>query len=516
MAVTSYNISILTLEDCPIRYDNSTTVLNILRCWRNHHSTSNTCLKCGQRLSFDLNFTLCCQHFYFTPVSTYIPQSIAIRTPHHYFVPKSLHIQLKKLHISSDQHFLIIPDPIYWQISSTLIYERVLKYVQTSDTKKTFHLYKEVQEAFLNHGSLSKRSEGKHTYFRKIALAKRSKLTIRAMIVPAPFLNPNQILIPQSMGEMFNIKDKWLILNRMPSLLPENFVALKVVGYWPHECFGIPNEILEQINGDYDGDELNGYLILNLQSQAECEAILNSECNIHSYTMGLKLNPCHDMLVVYYIRYDEIDFLPYKNRNLHETLKVIYDLYGSKVCFDSIVRLKNYYLEVMQKDLLFAITCQELEHMVDICENKTFEEFQQLCQGEQGCLATQIAANAKGTLYHLYQLVGSVGYQYAKNTTMTLGHTIQSSFWHGLNPVELVIHAQSGMDALICSSSISSVGYSYFKLINNLHSWQVNYKGELIDGSTVLEEDVLNILHSEDLLSKHSFQALISKYLTAN
>lgn len=531
MAVTHYKISVLEYQDCPIKYDDIDVVLNILKCWRNNHTTANACSKCSNVLHFELNFKLCCDNLYFKPVNEYIVQSLAVYTPGHSFLPKSLKDNLKKMKIKINQDFLILPDPIYWQISSTLIYERALKYAfeqkngkrskkqkivveRKKNSQEDIYMYGKVQSAFLNHGSLNQRSEGKNTFFRKIALAKRSELTIRAMIVPAPFLKPNEIIIPEIMESKLKLKGKWLIVNRMPSLLPENFLALKVVNHWPHDCFGIPLEVVGQMNADFDGDEINGYVVHNAQSQAECEVILNSECNMQSYTMGIKLSPSHDMLVVYYLKYDEINFLPYKNRDLHQTLKVIYDLYGSKVCFDSIVKLKEYYLNVMQNEILYAITYKEIQDLENLARGLTYEEFENAVKDKNmGCLTTQILAKAKGTYYHLYQLVGSVGLQYAKNTIITLDNNIKSSFMQGLNPVELVVHAQAGIDALISSSGISSVGYIYFKLINNLHNWMVNYKGELVDGDTIIEEDILNILHFEDMLSKPSFEELIRKYL---
>ncbi|GFS28926.1 RPOLA_N domain-containing protein [Nephila pilipes] len=124
------------------------------------------------------------------------------------------------------------------------------------------------------------------------------------MIIPAPFLKPNEFIIPYSIEKELCLKGKWIILNLMPSLTPENFVGLKVVGHWLHYCFGIPLEIAQQMNADFDGDECNAYVVLNPQSQAECETILNSENNLSSFTMELKLAPCHDMLVTYYLKYN--------------------------------------------------------------------------------------------------------------------------------------------------------------------------------------------------------------------
>lgn len=527
MAVTSYKISVLNYTDCPVRYDNPNDVLNILKCWRNNHTTESVCSKCFKSLFFATNFTTCCNSFYFKPLEHYVVQSLAIYTPRHAFLPKNLKDQLQRLKIKAHQNFIVLPDPIYWQISSTLVYEFVLKYVTGKNTKKyklkkrsrseaNAYMYNKLQSAFINHGSLNHRSEGKNTYFRKIALAKRTKLMFRAVAVPAPFLNPNEVIIPNYIEEKMKLKGKWVLVNRMPSLLPENMLALKVVGGWNHYSVGLNLQILPNLQLDFDGDIVYCYILQSLLSQAECEVILNSENTLSSFTMGLKLSPNQDMLVVYYLKYDDIHFLPYKTRNLSETFRVIHDLYGSKVCFDNIVKLKNYYLDVMQNDMLYCITYKEIQDLEVLCKELSFEDFEILMKNSNplGCLTTQILANAKGSFYHAYQLVGSVGLQYARNSTITLNTYIESSFLEGLSPTELAVHAQSGIDGFISSSNISSAGYNYFKLIHNLHPWIVNYKGQVVDGNQIVEDDVANFMHFEDFLAKPAFTELISQHLT--
>ncbi|GFT61756.1 RPOLA_N domain-containing protein [Trichonephila clavipes] len=438
---------------------------------------------------------------------------------------ETLQKQIEKYKIETYQEFIVFPDPQYWQITSTLIYDRVLNFVKglpinkragiLDKPKPPSYYYKQMQNTFLNHGSLAQRSEGKNTYFRRIALAKRAELTLRAMIIPAPFLKPNEIIIPASIEKDLHLKGKWIILNRMPSLTPENFVGLKVVSNWPHYCFGIPLEIAQQMNADFDGDECNAYVVLNPQSQAECETILNSEYNISSFTMELKLTPCHDMLVTYYLKYNDITFLPFKNPSLHKTFRVIYDLYGSKKCFEIIDKMREYYLHYTQNEILFALSLQDILYLEKLAKNKTFEEFLKLVKNcSDNCLTIQIKSGAKGTFYHLYQLVGSVGFQYTQYSDSFFNPDIKSSFLKGLSPTELVIHAQAGFDASINTSAVWVPGYNFFKLCNNLQDLTVNYLGQLVDKQTIIANDVVTEMHCEDLISTLSFKELINKYLT--
>lgn len=522
MSVTQYTIRLLQYKDCDLQL-RPEHLRYIIKAWRTSHCTSDTCTVCNKTIDFDeFNYMICCNNFYFKPTKTYIIKSLAITTPGFHFLPEALKRTLLKLKIEIKQDFIIIPDPIYWQISSTLVYDRVIKYVLGEDGKKRklsenvktpAIYYKQMQNAFLNHGSFSQRSEGKNTYFRKIALAKRCEFTARAMIIPAPFLKANEIIIPDEMEKESKLLKKWIILNRMPSLLPENFVALRVVGSWPHYCFGIPLEIAPQLNADFDGDECNAYIIKSAMAQAECETILNSESNMSSFTMGLKLTPCHDMLVTYYLKYNEIDFLPYKNRNLQKTFKVIYDLYGSQKCFECIDKMRKFYLDKMQNDFLFTLSYQEFLELEKIQSTDLEDFIEKIKKLPNTCLLTQVRSGAKGTFLHLYQLVKSVGLQYFEYTEPILKPVVESSFLKGLTPAEMVVHAQAGFDALINTSEVWRPGYDFFKLSNNLQNLEVNYKGQIVDKDNIIADDALQMLYHEDLMSKESFTELIEQYL---
>lgn len=521
MAVVTYTIRVLDINDCKLQYT-PVQVKHLLQAWRNHHSTSSTCVKCEEILTFEKNFKICCNSLFFTPVEPYIVQSIAVLTPGYSFLPTTLERAMIKEQMAIHQDFVIIPDPLYWQVTATLVYDRVMNYVMglpPSKRKKNFDTpkhpsfyYKQMQSAFLYHGSYSQRSEGKNTYFRKIALAKRCEFTARAMIVPAPFLKANEIMIPNSMEQELKIKNKWLIINRMPSLLPENFVALRVVNSWNHDCFGIPLEIAPQMNADFDGDEVNAYIVKSFQAQAECEAILNSETNISSFTMGLKLTPCHDMLITYYLKYKDINFLPYKHRNLQKTFKVIFDLYGSKECFKCFDQMREYYLNATQNDFLFTLSFSEILELKKLATS--LEEFiDKLKNAPDNCLLTQIRSGAKGSFIHLYQLVGAVGLQCTDYTKPLVNPYIKSSFFDGLTPMELVIHAQAGFEALINTSEVWRPGYNFFKLSNNLQNVEVNHLGQVVDKNHIISDDSVKMMYYEDVLSKESFQELITKYV---
>ncbi|GFV83513.1 uncharacterized protein TNCV_985451 [Trichonephila clavipes] len=102
-------------------------------------------------------------------------------------------------------------------------------------------------------------------------------------------------------------------------------------------------------------------------------------------------------------------------------------------------------------------------------------------------------------------MFGSIGYQ---NDVF-----VKHSFWEGLRANEAVVHAKTATEALSNASKIWEPGYSYYKMVYNLQGLYVDYKGRLMDGETVIENDVLNVFHYTDVMSVEGFQHLLDTTL---
>lgn len=292
----------------------------------------------------------------------------------------------------------------------------------------------------------------------------------------------------------------------MPSLQPENFIALQIVSPgWEYDCFGIPLEVVQAMNADFDGDECNLYVVPNPQSQAECAIILNPEFELGSFVMeGPKLTPSQDMLVAYYLKYHDIDFLPYKHVNLEKTFRVLYDMYGSRQAFGYIDRMRCFYLDVLQNEICFALTLEEMKNLFRWGRGSP-EEFQTKAKNSRGCLVSQVMSEAKGSFEHLYQMFGAIGYQN--------GVYISHSFWEGLDANEAIHHAKTATEALSKTSKIWEPGYSYSKMVHSLQGLHMDYEGRLMDGDMVIENDILDAIHYTDVMSVEGFQFLLEKIL---
>ena len=516
MAVTRYRFSLLELRDCCVTL-RAREVLGLLRAWRRNNSFGHVCTECDKPLPEFEAYVVCCQQFYFNDrLNVYPVCPIGISTPGYTFVLSQLQRMIAQRKLKTLQDFLVIPDPIYWQLSSTLIYEKVLKFVlgipmtcrtqNIQPASKAPIFYRQVQEAPLNYGSLEARSCGKATLIRQAAFGKRCRYSMRGMIVPDASLRPNEIRIPDSIVEKFGLRGQWIILNRMPSLQPENFVGLRVPldgPSWPYDCFGIPLEILESINGDFDGDEANIYLVPSLLCQAECAVILNPERQMRSFVTGLKLTPCQDMLVAYYLFYNETEsILPIRfEGELKKSLQSICEMYGSERAFYALNEMRLFYLDRLQNRTCFSLTLYEMRKIGEMLRKgedvRTF-----VCT-----LTTQIFALAKGNFESLKQMYGSVGLQ--------SGVDVNSSFMDGLKEEEAAAHGRTSLYALFLVSYIWQPGYGYQKLMSNCHGLVVSYAGSILDGAKrIIFKDGLKALFFEDVMTVATFFCFYNKYFS--
>ncbi|GFQ67478.1 RPOLA_N domain-containing protein [Trichonephila clavata] len=139
MSVEQYSFSILSFKDCP---DQKTPeqVIELLKAWRKAHPFADKCSVCKTFLPL-ISYTLCYGHFYYNnQFKTYPVQSFAVHTPKYAFklpILKRLKTQAK---LKMDQDFLVLPDPIFWQMVSTLVYEKIMKFVQGLPMTKPFNL----------------------------------------------------------------------------------------------------------------------------------------------------------------------------------------------------------------------------------------------------------------------------------------------------------------------------------------------------------------------------------------
>jgi hypothetical protein len=268
---------------------------------------------------------------------------------------------------------------------------------------------------------------------------------------------------------------EYCVINRMPSLYPENFSGHKIALVWDKNCIGIPDTIMKGHNADFDGDEMNLFFCQTLGAQMEIYKLLNCEQNMWSGTMphGIKLYPSKDMEQIF--------------PDCAKQLAAYFSLYGSRRCFREFVKLSKFAKMYTTKKPL-SINIEQLDKF---CTE--FEEFEKQLE----TLDIKANINSSVTVIHLWQAFVRMGHVYfpeylSKTHDVLPDSYIKGNLYQGLSPYEQLVHSQSGFCNMVCASNdISEAGYLQHKLCHNLLDVLVDKDFNLVEGNRVITKDPL-------------------------
>ncbi len=143
-------------------------------------------------------------------------------------------------------------------------------------------------------GTIAGRLSGKHGMLWRDLLGRRTEMSARAVIVPAPELDVEQVGLPRAIWDAFEL-DRTIgadlqtgdvvVINRQPSLHPYNLVALRAV---PDDTDAVRiNPLLcTAIAGDFDGDAVTVHAPVSSAARAEAWASLRPAASLRSAARG--------------------------------------------------------------------------------------------------------------------------------------------------------------------------------------------------------------------------------------
>ncbi|KAI1308190.1 hypothetical protein HDE_00491 [Halotydeus destructor] len=113
--------------------------------------------------------------------------------------------------------------------------------------------YCAVQNESLNYGSLNRRKQGKFSIEKTYVSSKRTKKSARAMITPDVNLKANEVSVPFEIYRRLGGQEcgRFALLNRMPSIRPENLTGNIVVRCNGGNTIGIPLGITQGSTHQY-------------------------------------------------------------------------------------------------------------------------------------------------------------------------------------------------------------------------------------------------------------------------
>jgi hypothetical protein len=123
--------------------------------------------------------------------------------------------------------------------------------------------------------SVASRLNGKRGLLRRALRGRDTDYAARGVMVPEPTRDPETIGIPQGVAHVLGLdrgSDQVVLVNRQPTLLPTNLVALKaeiVEG----SAFRIHPLLCERLAGDFDGDEITVHRPVSAEASGEAWAL---------------------------------------------------------------------------------------------------------------------------------------------------------------------------------------------------------------------------------------------------
>lgn len=193
--------------------------------------------------------------------------------------------------------------------------EQMKTAIQRSLSSAYIHLFKEKLEIAVNRlfllgkkengklmKSISHLLKGKEGLLRQSILGKRCNYSGRAVIVPDPYIEMDEVVIPWEIGRLlypddkidFKIEDqnrralpdRYLVITRAPSLHKYSVQAFKPVIEGGHKAIKINPAICQPFNADFDGDQMSIFVVNDKRSITEVKDKLLPQRNLVSVAGG--------------------------------------------------------------------------------------------------------------------------------------------------------------------------------------------------------------------------------------
>lgn len=353
-------------------------------------------------------------------------------------------------------------------------------------------------------------------------------------------IKPHQVLPGNTFYRLCQEGDMVLI-NRQPSLSKYSIMSFKVAR-GTSEVMMINPCITPAFNADFDGDEMNVFLLDDVRSTVEVRGILNVENNAEciqpvqdtitgSYMMS-KDNNTYDDFDNYYM-YASTSFDHFKRckktRRLSGVLSLCFDedfsvdldgiVVRDGILEKGIMTKKNIMkimscikdkckfinslqkitsLWLMENGLSVSVTNYKKKCDFTIVDDAEEDEMEyaieylrstQTIEGE-GHLKDIVDSGAKGQPMNIIQMCSYLGQQYISGDRPNLHGNrgfIKSSYIDGLNPTEYFIHQMAAREGVVNTGvSTSETGYLGRRATKMVSDVVTSYGGMVVEGNQII------------------------------
>lgn len=353
---------------------------------------------------------------------------------------------------------------------------------------------------------------GKNGVFRNIALGKRVNRSGRAVIVPDPVIPVNTIRLPAKIWDVMATEGEdeiTVCINRQPSLSKYSILSFRAIRHTISDVIFINPCITPAFNADFDGDEMNVFLLDHASSRSEMKELISVDNNMISYESGRPIvYPVQDVITGCYlmtvrpvpvdrVEMDEAAMIcgkdpsryPMTSRGLlsmtlPSTLE--YDERGIRIEHGILVHgtiRKGDLLDILRhvdthvETLLQRVVCSWIfKHGLSATMGD--------CLDQRHHLLDMIESGSKGNMRNYQSITKRVGDQYVMGRIIGTCH---ASYLEGLSPDEYFIHQMAAREGVVNTGvNTASTGYLSRRGCKKMSEIVVSYDGTVVDGSKIV------------------------------
>lgn len=461
------------------------------------------------------------------------------------------------------------PEDMEWSSEFQKLYDNFMQLMRAK--KKNV---RDISIAYTNIIGLNKQNgvikilSGKDGIFRKIMMGKRLENSARAVIVGDPSLQLDQVAVPKIIAEQFkvlvccttankkflrdlatknklwwdktddNVKpinilpgmyfrrslidDDLVLLNRQPSLSRFSLMCFRVKQRIDDaNTFGINPQVTAPFNADFDGDEMNIFMLsnstemYNLCHLSKCIRADNVKSTIlvpvQDVVTGCYLMSLKDMSVSKQVWADCASYSDKNITNMKYTTRNILSLYIPNYNNEIITKkvLTNILYELNEKALQTLYVLQRvvekwletyglsvpLQSLVtdrlEKLENESPDDFRERCYKKvekdlsDTSVMHMINSGAKGSITHMSHMTIALGQQYIRGNQGVFCH---GSYLSGLPPDEFFGHQMAAREGVVSTGTSTAItGYLNRKACKIMADTKTQYNNTVADNYGVVE-----------------------------
>ena len=331
---------------------------------------------------------------------------------------------------------------------------------------------------------------GKNGIFRNTALGKRVNRSGRCVIVPDPFLPVDTVALPEKIWNVMKShpddarRSKHVCINRQPSLSKYSIMSFRAIQQSRGDVMYIHPCITPAFNADFDGDEMNVYLLDHPSSRAELVDLVSVNNNIVSYQSGLpSVYPVQDVITGCYMMTSR-DIAMTSWDRMEIAMITSHDVRTFGEWFEAMLPGYQCGQVLTRHALLRLLTRVDLTVQAQLHQVVCGWLFRHGLTATMPDVVAMIESGAKGNQRNYDSIVSQVGDQYVNG--QWIGHC-DSSYTDGLTPDEYFMHQRAAREGVVnIGVNTAGTGYLSRRACKKMSEAVLSYENTVVDRHQII------------------------------